>query len=113
MPLSSGLPYSAAYRLISRRAHGKFEMAKRGRDDAMLASVHGSAGKVNRLGADVQVVSCHRYLVVFHPFVEQLTVFRTMYLWTRSSVDFCPQSSRPPSHHMRNCIMSGTCQKGT
>ena len=30
-----------------------------------------------RSGADVQVVSCHRYLVVFHPFVEQLTVFHT------------------------------------
>ena len=26
------------------------------------------------LGADAQVVSCHSY-VVFHPFVEQLTVF--------------------------------------
>ena len=33
-----------------------------------------STSEVNRSGGDVQVVSCHRYLVVFHPFVEQLTV---------------------------------------
>ena len=25
---------------------------------------------VNRSGADVQFVSCHRYLVIFHPFVQ-------------------------------------------
>ena len=37
-------------------------------------SVHESASKVNHSGGDVQVVFCHRYLV-FHPFVEQLTVF--------------------------------------
>ena len=36
--------------------------------------VHGSASRVNRSGADAQVVSCHGYLV-FHPYVEQLTVF--------------------------------------
>ena len=35
--------------------------------------IHGSASQVNRLGANAQVVSCHGYLV-FHPFVEQLTV---------------------------------------
>ena len=45
----------------------------------MLSSaypIHGLASEVNRLSADAQVVSCHRYLdlVVFHPF-EQLTVF--------------------------------------
>ena len=51
----------------------KWQSTKRGRDDAMLSSaylVHGSASEVNRLGADVQVIYCHRYLVVFHPFVE-------------------------------------------
>ena len=32
--------------------------------------VHGSASEVDRLVADVQVVSCHCYLVVFHLFVE-------------------------------------------
>ena len=36
--------------------------------------VHGSASKVNRLGADMQVVPCHGYFV-FRPFVDQLTVF--------------------------------------
>ena len=44
----------------------------------MLSSaypVHGSVSKVNCSGADAQVVSCHGYLVVFHPFVEQLTIF--------------------------------------
>ena len=40
-------------------------------------SVHESASKVNRSGGDAQVVSCHLYLVGFHPFVEQLTVFHT------------------------------------
>ena len=37
----------------------------------------GQQAKVNRSGGDAQVVSCHHYLVVFHPFVKQLTVFRT------------------------------------
>ena len=39
-------------------------------------SVHESTSGVNRSGDDTQVISCHRYLV-FHPFVEQLTVFHT------------------------------------
>ena len=30
------------------------------------------ASEVNCSGADEQVFSCHCYLVVFHPFVEQL-----------------------------------------
>jgi len=45
--------------------------------NVMLSSaypIHGSASKVNRSGANVQVVSCHHYLVIFHPIVEQLTV---------------------------------------
>ena len=47
-----------------------------------------SANKVNRSGADVQVISCIVcYLVIFHPFVEQLTVFHTEgYIWIRSGV---------------------------
>ena len=40
-------------------------------------SVHESASEVNHSGGDAQVISFHRYLVVFHPFVEQLTVFHT------------------------------------
>ena len=50
----------------------KWRSSKRGRDDGMLSSaylVHGSASEVNRLGAEVRVVSCRRYLL-FHPFVE-------------------------------------------
>ena len=31
--------------------------------------------KVNHLGVDAQVVSCHCYPVVFHAIVDQLTVF--------------------------------------
>ena len=34
--------------------------------------VHESTSEVNRSGADAQVVSCHHYLVVVHPFVKQL-----------------------------------------
>ena len=42
----------------------------------MLSSVypvHVSPSEVNLSSADAQVISCHRYLVVFHPFVEQLS----------------------------------------
>ena len=42
-------------------------------EDAMLSSaylVHGSVSEVNRSGADVQAVSCQRYLVIFHSLVE-------------------------------------------
>ena len=65
-----------------RGAHGKFETAKlealaRQRRAVLCLSVHESASEVNRLGGDVQVISCHRYLVVSHPFAEQLTVFHT------------------------------------
>ena len=70
------------------------QMAKRGRDDSGSVpllwnlptatprcppptgyAVNGLASEVNRSGADAQVVSCHCYPVVFHHFVEQLTVF--------------------------------------
>ena len=46
----------------------KWRRSKRCQDDTVLSSAypaHGSASEVNRLGADVQVVSCRRYLVVF------------------------------------------------
>ena len=39
-------------------------------------SIYESASKVNHLGGDAQVVSCHHCFVV-HPFVEQLIVFHT------------------------------------
>ena len=38
--------------------------------------IHVSVNELNHSGADAQVVSCHRYLVVFHPFVEQLASSR-------------------------------------
>ena len=43
----------------------------------LCLTVYGSASEVNCSCGDAQVVSCHHYLVVFHPFVEQLTVFHT------------------------------------
>ena len=68
----------------------KWRSSKRWRDDAVLSStfIHESASQVNRSGGDAQVVSCHRYLVVFHPFVEQLTVFHTSGLVLASSSIF-------------------------
>ena len=54
----------------------KLEALARQRHAVFRLSVHESASEVNPSGDDAQVVSCHRYLVL-HPFVEQLTVFRT------------------------------------
>ena len=55
----------------------KLEALARRRRAVLRLSVHESASEVNRSGGDAQVVSYHLYLVVFHPFVEQLTVFNT------------------------------------
>ena len=55
----------------------KPEALARRRRAVLRLSVHESASEINRSGGDAQVVSYHRYLVVFHPFVEQLTVFHT------------------------------------
>lgn len=54
------------------------EMVKHSLDNTMLFSaypIHGSASEVNCSDANTQIVSCHHYLVVFHLFFEQLTVF--------------------------------------
>ena len=63
----------------SHRARRKFNQMKwRSTIETMpvLSSaypLHCLASEVNRSGADAQVVSsCHHYLVIFHPFVEQL-----------------------------------------
>ena len=40
-----------------------------------LLSSSSFLSKVNCSGADVQVISCHCYLVIVHAIVEQLTVF--------------------------------------
>ena len=50
----------------------KLEALARQYRAVLRLSVHESASKVNRSGGDAQIVSRHRYLVVFHPFVEQL-----------------------------------------
>ena len=54
----------------SRGTHGKIEIAKlealaRRHRAILRLSVHESVSEVNHSGADVQVVSCHRYLVGF------------------------------------------------
>ena len=69
------------------RACGKFDRtkwrsSKHGRDDTMLSSaysVHWSAREVNRSGANMQVVSCHCYLV-FHLLLST----HLLYPWTCS-----------------------------
>ena len=52
----------------------KWRSSKRWWRAVLRLSVHESASEVHRSGGDPQVISC---LVVFHPFVEQLTVFHT------------------------------------
>ena len=59
----------------------KWRTSKHWRDDAVLFSAYPftsqrDQSKIAR-GNDGQIVSCHCYLVVFHTFVEQLTVFHT------------------------------------
>ena len=67
----------------------KWRSSKRWQGDAMLSSayLHESANEVNRSGGDEQVISCHCYLV-FHLYVEQLTVFQTPGLILASSSIF-------------------------
>ena len=52
----------------------KLEARSRRRRAVVCLSRPQVTSEVNRSGVDTQVVSCHGYLV-FHPFVEQLTVF--------------------------------------
>ena len=82
----------------------KVRSSKRCRDDAVLCSVHRSVSKVNRSSVDMQVVSCHRYLVVFHRFVEQLLNRHFSYIWTRSAVVSYPSSPQSTSicHHKQH-----------
>ena len=65
----------------------KLEALVRRRRAVLRLSVDESASEVNRSGGDAQVVSCHHYHV-FHPFVEQLTVFHTSGLVLASSSMF-------------------------
>ena len=66
----------------------KLEVLARRRCAVVRLSIHESASEVNRSGGDTQIVSHHRYLVVFHPFVEQLIVFHTSGLVLASSSIF-------------------------
>ena len=88
------------------------EMAKlepRLRDPVLSSAypVHESASEVNCSGADRQVVSCHCSLVIFHSFVEQLTVFHISGLILASSSVL--QVLNLDLHH--DGIMSGMCHK--
>ena len=58
----------------------KLEALARRRRAVLCLSVHESASEVNGLGGG------HRYLVLFHHFVEQLTVFHTSGLALVSSI---------------------------
>ena len=91
----------------------KLKALARRRRAVLRLSVHGSASEVNRSGGDAQVVLCHRYLAIFHPFVEQLTVFHTSVLVLASFsilrvLDFDLHAITRAIH---DGIMSGTCQK--
>ena len=72
--------------------------------------VHGSVSKVNRSGADAQVVSCHGYLAsLFCGAVNHL-----LYLWTCFGVVFYSPSPQPRRNlHCNRDIMSIMYQTGT
>ena len=88
------MPHTKQVESLKQRS-SKWRSSKRYLDAAMLSSaypVHRSASKVNHLGADTKVASCHGY-VVSHPFVEQLTCL--LCLWTCSGIVFYSPSPRP------------------
>ena len=58
------------------------------RRHAVLHLSTAQVSEVNRSGCDAQVIPCHLYLVVFHPFVEQLTVFHTSGLASSSIFEY-------------------------
>ena len=66
----------------------KLKLLAKQRRAVLHLPVHESASKVNRSGGDAQVISRRRYLVVFRPFVEELTVFHTSGLVLASSSIF-------------------------
>ena len=86
----------------------KLEVLARQRRAVLHLSVHESVSEVNLSGGDVQVVSGHRYLVVFHLFVEQLTVSIHLDSFLRLLSSEISTSISMPS---RDGILSGMCQK--
>ena len=74
--------YTHAHQVPHAEHMESLKMAKlkplaRQRCAVLCLSIHESASEVNCSGGDAQVVSCYCYLVIFHPFVEWLTVFHT------------------------------------
>ena len=58
--------------------HADQEESAKWRNMVILSSAyptHQSVSEVNCSDADTQVISCHCHLVIFHLFVEKLTVF--------------------------------------
>ena len=86
----------------------KLEALARQRRAVLHLSVYESVSEVNLSGGGVQVVSCHRYLVVFHLFVEQLTVSIHLDSFLRLLSSEISTSISMPSH---DGILSGMCQK--
>ena len=85
----------------------KLEALARRRRAVLRLSVHESASEVNRSRGDTQVFFCHRYLVVFYLFVEQLTVFHTSGLVLTSSSIFRVLNLMP----LRDGILSGRAKR--
>ena len=84
----------------------KLEVLSRRRCAVLRPLSRSRITEVNCSGADVQLISCHRYLVVFHPFVKQLTVFHTSGL-------VLPSSSILRVLNLDLHRVSGMCQRGT
>ena len=89
----------------------KLEALARRRRAVLRLFVHDSSSEVNRSSGDAQVVSHHRYLVVFHPFVEQLTVFHTSELVLRRLLSSSLGPRSPCHRAIRDGILNGRCQK--
>ena len=66
--------HATRYRLAYHVPHTQQVESSKGRNgEAWLRrhySIHGSLNELNHSDADAQVVTCHHYLAVFHPFVE-------------------------------------------
>ena len=78
-------------------------------------SCHRSASEVNRSGADAQVIPCHSYPVIFHPIIDQLTVFYISGLILLSSKSSVAILMSPRAAHAREvrklCIDLGLTLK--
>ena len=87
------------------------EVWSRRRHAVLCLSCSQVSERNNCINVDKQVVSCHCYLVIFHPFVELLTVFYICGLIFWPAVFYLSESSASICGHCKD-IMSGMCQKG-